>query len=337
MILHQETVEQAIEGRERGTFLKELVLATGPQPIAMVRKRSASRAPSRGAVILLHGFGQNRYAWHLSRRSFANHLAHVGHDVFNVDLRGHGRSRRLGARRPRTLDEYIQEDLPAAVREVLRVSGEERVFLLGHSMGGLLCYAAAATLGAKVRGVISFGSPYRFGSGSTFLSLLALALEGATWRGPLARDWPIPLRPMSKALASGRSRLLSTLLLPIQPWRTGALEPEMLTEYLHRSFDFTSLSVALGIVRGGRRGRFESADRVIDYGARFEALDVPLLVVAGSRDRLAPPDSVRPAHARSRSSDKTYRELPLGHADLLIGKQAPLLTWPLAETWMNRR
>ena len=69
----------------------------------------------------------------------------------------------------------------------------------------------------------------------------------------------------------------------------------------------------------------------------FEWLDRPLLVVAGTHDTLAPPASVRPAYERSRSSDKTFRAFPLGHIDLIVGREAPLTVWPLVQTWLSRR
>jgi polyhydroxyalkanoate synthase len=73
------------------------------------------------------------------------------------------------------------------------------------------------------------------------------------------------------------------------------------------------------------------------YAERFEALDVPLLVIAGTLDDLAPPASVRPAFERSRSTDRTYRAFPRGHLDLMVGREVPLTIWPLIETWVRVR
>ena len=97
-------------------------------------------------VLLIHGFGQNRYAWHLPSRSFANHLAHAGFDVFNLDLRGHGRSRHMGARRSTGVLDYVTYDLPVAIEEIQRLVGPKPVFLVGHSLGGIVSYAAAPAL-----------------------------------------------------------------------------------------------------------------------------------------------------------------------------------------------
>ncbi|HEX5632548.1 MAG TPA: hypothetical protein VFX50_04940, partial [Gemmatimonadales bacterium] len=73
------------------------------------------------------------------------------------------------------------------------------------------------------------------------------------------------------------------------------------------------------------------------FASSFEELDVPLLVIAGSEDGLAPPEAVRPAYERSCSSDKTYRVFPRGHIDILVGRDAPLTIWPLVLSWINRR
>src|SRR5439155_22881110 len=124
VILTSRITEQIVDRSERATFAKEVIISGGPVPLAMVRKRLAENAGgTKATVLLIHGFGQNRYAWHLPSRSLANHLARAGYDVFNLDLRGHGRSRHFGARRSRGIDEYVTEDLPSAVEEAYTLSG----------------------------------------------------------------------------------------------------------------------------------------------------------------------------------------------------------------------
>jgi len=73
------------------------------------------------------------------------------------------------------------------------------------------------------------------------------------------------------------------------------------------------------------------------YAGAFEGVDVPLLIIAGTRDDLAPPASVQPAYEHSRARDKTYRTFPRGHIDLIVGRDAPLTVWPLLEAWMRQR
>jgi len=76
VILYGRTLEQTIDRHDRATFVKELVVSGGRVPLAMVRKRLASNGGgTKAPILLVHGFGQNRYAWHLPARSFANYLA----------------------------------------------------------------------------------------------------------------------------------------------------------------------------------------------------------------------------------------------------------------------
>ncbi|MGF1469213.1 MAG: alpha/beta hydrolase [Sandaracinaceae bacterium] len=339
MILRTETVEQTIDSGETRQFLKEVFMTSGRHPLGMVRKRLPEPAETHGTLLLIHGYGQNRYTWHSSKRSFVNFLAAEGWDTFNVDLRGHGRSRRFGAPFPRTMDDYIREDLPAFVDAALGATGDGQAFLIGHSMGGLIAYFAGATaVKARVQGIITLGSPYVFGQGSALLAGLRELAAAVRYTGALDANPALPLRLVGRHLAS-QHRLWNArrLPLPIRAWAPGTVESDILNEYLQRTFDRSTLGVVLDIFRAGGRKGFKSLDGMIDYSAAFELLDRPLLVIAGSMDAVAPPASVRPAYERSRAADKTYRSFPFGHIDMVVGKEATRTVWPLIGSWLARR
>lgn len=337
MILYGRTIEQTIDRHDRASFVKELVVTSGPVPLAMVRKRLAvNDGGTRAPVLLIHGFGQNRYAWHLPARSVANHLARAGFDVFNLDLRGHGRSRHFGARPPRSVDDYVTEDLPAAVDEVLSHSGGRPVFLVGHSLGGLVSYAAAPRLEGAVAGVVSIGSPYHFTRGSFSLQAIALFFEGLRRARVPHVGLPLPLYPIGKVMRTIRRVADSPFYpIPLRGWHAGALEPHVLDQHLRLAFDRGGLAEMRNMFDWAAQKRFGGPTN--DYVERFESMNVPLLVVAGQNDDLAPPASVRPAYERSRSKDRTYKTAPLGHIDLLVGRDAPLSTWPLVTGWIEKR
>lgn len=337
MILRTETVEQVIDGEERATFVKDVIMTPGAQPLGMVRKRPVGE--KRGAVLLVHGFGQNRYTWHSSRRSFANYLALAGWDVFNCDLRGHGRSRRFGAARPRIMYDYIESDLPAFAHEAMRLSDENRIVLIGHSMGGLISYAVAGTsLRDYTRGIITIASPYHFGQGSAFLGFLVELASAVGWTGLLDLPWTVPLRMLGQHMNKRQSWWdHGALPLPLRGWVPGGMEREVLSEVLSKAFEQTNLTIGLDIVRASSLKAFRSLDGMIDYSVAFEMLDRPLLVVAGTSDQVAPPESVRPAYESSRSRDKTYRAWPMGHLDIVLGRTATRTVWPLVRDWLALR
>ncbi|HVJ90035.1 MAG TPA: alpha/beta fold hydrolase [Labilithrix sp.] len=337
MILYGRTLEQTIDRHERAAFVKEIVVTSGRVPLAMVRKRLDSNGGGcRAPVLLVHGFGQNRYAWHLPARSFANYLAREGYDVFNLDLRGHGRSLHFGARTSRHIDDYVSEDLPIAVDEILSHTGGRPPFVVGHSLGGLVSYAAAPRLSGAVAGVASIGSPYHFARGSLSLKAIATFVDALRRIGVPSVGLPVPLRPVGALIRTLRSVAESPFYpLPLRGWHAGALEPHVLDQHLRLAFDRAGVHELRNMCEWATQKRFGGPS--YDYVERFEAMDLPLLVIAGINDDLAPPASVRPAFVRSRSLDKTYRSIPLGHIDLLVGRDAPLSTWPLVSSWIEAR
>lgn len=346
-ILRSEIVEQQIDratGRA-GRFVKEIVLVRGEVPLSMVRKRSATGRSDRATVLLVHGYGQNRYAWHLPSRSFVNHLANAGFDVFNLDLRGQGRSRKFGAPRPSVLAEYIEEDLPRAFEEVRRLSGRDDMFLVGHSLGGLISYAAAPFASQFIRGLVTIGSPFHFTQGSGILRFFAQVVATLDKSGVDVGNTSLPLRMLGRSMSALRGYLESPLYpIKLRGWHAGAIEPEILAEHLKYAFDVASVPVMLTMFRwssgafGGKAGAGTTrSDDGLSYAERFERCTMPLLVIAGTGDDLAPPDSVEPAYLLSRSPDKSYRELPLGHIDLLVGRDAPKTTWRMVERWIGER
>ncbi len=147
---------------------------------------------------------------------------------------------------------------------------------------------------------------------------------------------PLPLAPIGFTFRTVRRFIESPLYpIPLRGWHKGALEPHILEEHLRLAFDVASL--------GEMRIMFEWATerrvggKASSYVESLEKMDKPLLVISGGNDDLAPPASVRPGYERSRSTDRTYRQLPLGHIDLLVGSDAPLMTWPLLRDWLVKR
>jgi polyhydroxyalkanoate synthase len=351
MILNSSVVEQAIDLDERGCFVKELVLARGAVPIAMVRKRWAMRrdphtepallaAPCRATVLLIHGYGQNRYAFHLPARSMVNHLARAGFDVYNIDLRGRGRSGHLGARRPDAVVDFVREDVPTALAEIQRLSGPRPVFLVGHSLGGVIGYCVAVDHPKEIAGVVTLASPYHFTAGSRWLGSFGAAFMALDRRVQLP-NLVVPTRTWGSFVRATRRFVESPLYpFPFRGFHRGSIEAEVLSQHMALAMDDGSVATIRALFAWADERRAQGGaknDGLFGYASRFRALDTPLLIVSGKYDDLAAPASVTPAYELSRSQDKTYRELPFGHIDILVGREAPQLTWPLVESWIGRR
>lgn len=337
-MLSKETVAQRVTPGRIRWFRKEIFQVRGPEPLVMVRKRRAE-GETLAPVILVHGFGQNRYAFHMRERSFSNYLADRGFDVFNVDLRGHGRSAELGSRRSRGVDDYIRGDLPAVLDRVLALSGFDKAFFVGHSLGGLCSAAASATRTEQVAGVVTIGSPHALGRGHPVLGS-GLRLLGHTvgtvglLRGSQLR-FPVDL--IGKALHATRFAFDSKLApIPVRGWKPGSFERGELASYL-RSFDCESLSTVDDLIVLAATGELRSRADGSSYTRLIEESTLPLLALSGSADLLANPGAVKPLFERSRALDKQYVKVDAGHGDLLVGRQAPDEVWPLIGNWLLAR
>jgi len=136
-------------------------------------------------LLLVHGFSQNRHAW--TSGQFVKNLLYFGADIHILELRGHGKSsvrlqreraKNLGVPLPRDidfdwdLDSYLLFDIPAAVQAVKHVTGREKIFYCGHSMGGILGYGYAGMHG-DLEGLVTIGSPSDLGDDFFALRLLA--------------------------------------------------------------------------------------------------------------------------------------------------------------------
>ena len=331
----RERVIQHVTPAQVCAFEKEIVRIDGPEPLALVRKRRPD-CNTIASVVLIHGFGQNRYVWHLPQRSLANHLAYRGFDVFNVDLRGHGRSAALGAARSRGVDDYIRGDLPAVLRGVRELSGSARILMVGHSLGGVCAAAAAAQAREQVAGVVAIGSPHVLGRrhfvlGSALRIVHNAVVKDGSWRGSQRR---VPVDLIGKTVHAVRYVWDSPFaMIPVRAWKRGSFESAALRSYL-RSCDGGSFGTLDDLLELGSSGELRSRLDGRSYTKLIEESTLPLLVIAGAADTLVHPRDVKVLYERSQSPNKRYLTFDAGHADLLLGRTAPETVWPVLTSWL---
>jgi alpha-beta hydrolase superfamily lysophospholipase len=112
------------------------------------------KPPEASATIaVVHGYGDHggRHVW------FGEAMAARGWAVYVYDLRGHGQS--SGTRgQVKRFDEYL-DDTEVFLEQVRTARSGSPLFLLGHSMGGLICARLAEERSPEVRALI-LSSPF---------------------------------------------------------------------------------------------------------------------------------------------------------------------------------
>ena len=127
------------------TYIEETVTATDGLRLYLRRHELAN---ARGEILIAHGFGEHsgRYG------ALTDHLVNHNYSVTAYDHRGHGLSDGLPGH-VESFGEY-DEDLAKLISSVRSRSQAKSLFLIGHSMGGLIALRYAARKGGTLTGAI---------------------------------------------------------------------------------------------------------------------------------------------------------------------------------------
>jgi pimeloyl-ACP methyl ester carboxylesterase len=271
-------------------------------------------------------------------RSLARFLAQHGYDVWVLDWRGRGESERprLGGRRRYTwcFDDYVTFDLPAALEKVAAESGAARVLGVGFGAGGLalLCGAGATATTARLAGVAALGC-------SAFYRRTSSALPG--W-------W---LRLGGRLRVEALTRLFAPLLGRFFPGPLGALqnrdslEPAWYRRALVNAAASPSRREMQQLEDWLRRDLCTGLTDERDYRRLLAQVSAPVLLLAGLRDPLAPPDSIEQTSAALPGAPRQVVQgsrmhgmaSNYGHLDLVLGANAARDTWPHLLRWLDEQ
>lgn len=220
---------------------------------------------ARGVVVLVHGFGEHsaRYA-HVGTR-----LATAGFAVYAADHRGHGRTEGRRANVERMA--LVVDDLGGFVRFAADRHRGLPVFLVGHSLGGLIALQYATGPDAALDGLVLSGPLVQVTVGSAVLKRLAGVLSALV---PDLQVTALDVDAISRDPQVVRAYRDDPLVHHGKiPARTGA---EILA----------------------------TAEALPD---RLPALKVPLLLLHGTEDRICVPAGSILVHDTVSSPDKTLR------------------------------
>ncbi len=200
----------------------------------------------RAALVVVHGLGEHSGRYD----EFGTRMAAFGFSTYAMDLRGHGLSEGRRGHTP-NFDALLQ-DLERFRREVEGLADAKApLFLLGHSMGGLIALRYQEEYNTSFKGAIIV-SPW-----------VATAMTVPRWKTTLASaiSKALPALPLGNAIDAG---LLSHDPDVVAAYNADPLVHDRITPRL-----FTEASHSMGLV-------FQRADR----------FDDPLLFLLAGDDRI---------------------------------------------------
>lgn len=241
---------------------------TRPEGPLLFRRSWLPDRPAR-VVLLVHG-----YAEHSGRYDHVGTwLAERGYAVHAYDHRGHGRSEGLRCHVDRF--EELLDDLGVVLEAVSGEHAERPVYLLGHSMGGLVVSRFVAERRPHVEAAVTSGAA------------LALSPELSRGRALAARA----LRRVAPRLALGSGLDPHGLSRDAEVVRAYLEDP-----HVHRTMTVSLAAELLGAVE--------------DVASRAFEVQVPMLLLHGEDDPLCPAEGSRAFHRGLHEARSALRIYP---------------------------
>jgi polyhydroxyalkanoate synthase len=295
--------------------------------------------PRTHPVLMCHGFASNRFTFDLNDRvSVAHYMARRGWDTWVVELRGSGKSKKMGpsgaANTSWCFDDHI-EDMRAFVEKVHAVAGKP-VHVVGHGMGAMLAQCAAAggvcTEAHMVRSGVSLAGSFVMPE-SDWKEFL--------WLWPLVQTCPTIDPDFIKDVLAPMSFRVST------PWdqlfvHHNNVDPAVAREVFLKNWEPIPVSLIAQLRSAVDARGLRSADGASLYADQLGAITVPMLMLAGSKDQQCPPASMRAAAARVAGSTFQCFGAPhgqkhdYGHFDLLVGLHAHEEVWTVVSDFLHQ-
>jgi polyhydroxyalkanoate synthase len=238
-----------------------------------------------------------------------------------------------------TIDDHIEKDTPAIIDFVKKKSGFDKVYWIGHSMGGIIMYGYLQTMGQEeIAGFIPVGS------------MIVI---------------PDPLTPHLRKIATQKPVLTASLIVnttvasQVRNYTLGAVKnpieellferENMYNDVIFRLFrlcvDDTSAGVVGQFSDSIKRGAMFTADLDYNYTEHLDRIIVPTLIIGGNHDGFVTKKVLRDSYDRISSKDKSIFifakgygfSADYGHCDLLLGKHSEEEVYPVILSWLDKR
>ncbi len=268
--------------------------------------------------------------------SFVEFLLGEGFDVFLIDW-GYPEEEDADM----GLADYVCDELPWGIREVLRASGQDELTVLGWCIGGTLCL---------LYGGLNAENPVRN---------MALLTTPVDTRGSLYANWVARdsfdvdyVADGYKAIPGPAIDFANKMMKPVTNyWTTyrrlweGVLEGEprraayqAMARWVADTVPFPARAYRDWITTMYKenrlvQGRMRLRGQRVDLSRIYQSL----LVVTAGADHIAPPEGTHPLLELVSSQDVTRLDRPGGHIGLMAGSKARNEIWPDIAAWLAER
>lgn len=249
---------------------------------------------NKGTIVINHGFSEHLGRYHHVAKYFNDR----GYAVITYDLRGHGNT--LAKRGHLNDYESFIKDCHEVVTYAKERFPDQKLYVLGHSMGGLISTLYALRQPSNIEGLILSGPALYDLPKSNGIYKAVLSLTGR-----LMPSLVIP-NPVGEEICSVQEVVEANLKDPLVLHR---VEIGMLYQFLVRAAH--------------------------DVRANQKDISLPVLILHGERDRIVLPKTSMQFYEKISSKDKTLKVYPKLYHEIFNEKEREVI-FETIEIWLNR-
>lgn len=249
----------------------------------------------KAVLILVHGLAEhsNRYV------GIANYFTEQGYAVYALDHEGHGHSQGLRGY-INSFDDFLTT-LDQYLNNIANQHPGKKLFLVGHSMGGVISSAYLLEHQQKLAGCILSGA--------------ALATGDV-------------ISPLQKVVLNTLSKVLPKLPALQLEANDVCHDPAVVEAYKNDPHVFTG-KIRVRLITEILR----TADRVLKNAAD---ISLPMLILHGGDDKMASPSGSEKLYAGISSSDKTLKIYPGLYHEIFLEPEK-LEIYATIYTWLEQK
>ncbi|XP_047181260.1 uncharacterized protein LOC124847746 [Vigna umbellata] len=193
-------------------------------------------------------------------------------------------------------DNYLEEDVPAAIEYIVKQSmpKDGKLLAIGHSMGGILLYSMLSRFGSEgkdpnLAAVVTLASSLDYTSSKSALKLLlpladpaqALNVPVVPLGALLAAAYPLSSRP--PYVLSRLNTLISA---------EDMMHPNLLKRLVLNNFCTIPAKLLLQLTTAFRERGLCNRNGTFFYKEHLHKSNTPILAIAGDQDLICPPEAV---------------------------------------------
>jgi pimeloyl-ACP methyl ester carboxylesterase len=293
-------------------------------------------------VILCHGLGANRYNLDFNEEySLARHFTKLGYDTYIIEMRTVGLSSKphlfSESRWNIYFDDIVKYDIPAIIRNAKLKSGFNKVFWVGHSLGGMVMYAALQDRGIErdVRSLVAISSPPVFTRQPELKKFIPMLKSARIFSHIKQEFW---------------GRLFAPYLIRAIPYSEIAANidnidtPTLRRIFVNLASDISSTLISQ-IGDWVENGFIRDKMKEKNYSEGISNIEIPIFAITGSVDLICPKEAIE--YLREKLPEERLKIIiagtsygfstDYGHGDIIFGRNAPKEIFPIVSSYIQER